>query len=272
MTTKPPRSIQASKIADELRLTREYWLRTVQPFIQGRRLNGPEYFVAVAAWLSLESATEAAQGWNCTDEGKQSPIETKLMPDWTAPEFAKPERLYRDGVTPESLASVAAHFMGREPSSMANALEQAHELLTAANDYIAALPARPENRMAFCDGIIESGKLVVSLHEIQASNREDSGRLPLLPPVQRKAKGGSPHEGALSLEAIRKAIREYAATLQKPGRGFDCARIEIEALCDLRWQRFLRESQRKSAIAAGKTTARKTKLARMRRAKRDHIN
>ena len=60
--------------AVDLRLTREYWLQTIQPYIVGRKLCGAELYIANFAHTWLRGMADGARRWNETEEGKKSPI------------------------------------------------------------------------------------------------------------------------------------------------------------------------------------------------------
>ena len=55
---------QRAEIERELRLAKEYWLRTIYPHIKGRMLRDAEFFVAQDAHRRLQAAKKNAEDWN----------------------------------------------------------------------------------------------------------------------------------------------------------------------------------------------------------------
>src|SRR5208337_2624354 len=120
----------------ELRLAKGYWLKTIQPFIAGRKLRGVEFYIAADAHRWLRMMAELATSWNKSEEGKTSPVPPETFPDWEKDEFREPEELFADeNLKPETLASIAAPLVektGRENMTAAEAVRRAHESLMAA--------------------------------------------------------------------------------------------------------------------------------------------
>jgi hypothetical protein len=193
---------QNESIERELRLAKEYWLQTVQPRIAGRKLRDVELFVAKDAYLHLYGAQRRAEDWNCTQEGRLSPLDVDLSGE----KFRKPEVSFADkDLKPQILAEIAAPLMNKSKSKLtpAEAVRLAHELLMAAERYIGTLPEQKEGTESLVSDI-ELAFSTVTFTEIEASNGKDSGQLPLLPPVQQGR-----NEGKLSLTALRKAVKDF---------------------------------------------------------------
>lgn len=193
---------QNESIERELRLAKEYWLQTVQPRIAGRKLRDVELFVAKDAYLHLYGAQRRAEDWNCTQEGRLSPLDVDLSGE----KFRKPEVSFADkDLKPQILAEIAAPLMNKSKSKLtpAEAVRLAHELLMAAERYIGTLPEKKQGTESLVSDI-ELAFSTVTFTEIEASNGKDSGQLPLLPPVQQGR-----NEGKLSLTALRKAVKDF---------------------------------------------------------------
>jgi len=201
------------EVARGLRLVKEYWLRTIQPFIKGRRLRGLDLFMAVSAHRRLEGARRKAEEWNRTEEGKSFPVPAEALAELEKEEFREPEELWRDdNLKPEALAAIAAPLMSKRPAELTpdEAVCSAHELLLAAGRYIGTLP---EQKCGIAGAVadFETAFSSVSFTEILRSNDKDSGRLPLLPPVQDKRNEGVSGKSRLSLGAIKSAVRSFLA-------------------------------------------------------------
>lgn len=191
------------KPKSELRLHKAYWLKTIQPYIAGRKLHGAELYIANNAHCQLKGiAKYAAEWWNTTEDGEKFPILADEFPDWEKEEFREPEELFVDeNLKPEILAGIAATLVktGRKKQTPAQAVRDAHELLLAAERYIGTLPKQTRSitekleRQDFCK---------ITFAEILQSN--ESGQLPLLPPVQTGRNGGK-----LTMNALKTAIKRF---------------------------------------------------------------
>jgi hypothetical protein len=179
----------------ESRLVKEYWLQTVQPFIAGRKLHGVELFVAQDAWYLLRKIQDNAT--------RQSASANPLI-DFTSDEFREPEELYRDeNLKPETLAAIAAPLMRKDtvkltPSAVVSV---AHELLMAAERYIEKLP-KQKTGAEHAGSDIRLALSPVGFADIVASNKKDSGQLPLLPGVYGKSR-------ELAMPALRAAVKRF---------------------------------------------------------------
>ncbi|MGB7748262.1 MAG: hypothetical protein WBN75_13350 [Verrucomicrobiia bacterium] len=191
-----------AEIERELRLAKEYWLRTVQPYIAGRKLRDIELFVAQDAYLLLMGAQRKAEDWNRIQKGRLS----RLDVDLSGEEFRKPEVLFaNENLKPEFLAEIAAPLMNKSEAKMtpAEAVRNAHELLMAAERYIGTLPKSLRGiEVLKADMGLAFSK--VTFDEILRSNEKDSGQLPFLPTAQQKR-----NEGKLSLTALKKAVKVF---------------------------------------------------------------
>ena len=201
------------EVARDLRLMKEYWLRTIQPFIKGRPLRGLDLFVAVNAHRRLEEARRRAEEWNRTERGKAFPVPVDTLTELEHEEFREPEELWRDvNLKPEALAAIAAPLMSKRTAKWTpdEAICSAHELLLAAGRYIGTLP---EQKLGVAGAIadLETTFSSVSFTEILRSNDKNSGRLPLLPPVQDKRNEGVSGKPRLSLGAIKAAVKMFLA-------------------------------------------------------------
>lgn len=191
------------EIATELQLACDYWLRTIQPHIAGRKLRGAEYYVALSAYNRIKAAAHQAENWNRTPNGMKRPV---AIPDVDGSQYQPPEPLYADEVKFETLASLAAQLLPKRKSlSPSEAVQQAHDLLATAERYVSSLPKRSATATG---GIASLMFTTVTFAEIQKSNATSSGKLPLLPNLQRKSKGNAV-SGAQSLAAIRKAVKDF---------------------------------------------------------------
>lgn len=91
------------------------------------------------------------------------------------------------------------------------AIRNAHDLLMAAERYIGTLPEKKEEADSWHRDF-EKAFSCVTFKEIVASNRKDSGQLPLLPPIALKRKGRPEKETSeqqLSVPAIRAAVKHF---------------------------------------------------------------
>src|SRR5438876_1758089 len=190
------------KAAVELRLAKEYWLRTIQPYIADRKLQGVELFVAKDAHLRLRSAVTKAENWNNSDDGKRSPVPADVIPRLQEVKFHEPEALLaNESLKPEELAKIAALLMAKREVELPlpEAVRRAHELFIAAECHIKKLPKRSELVTDFRQAMSS-----VTFTEIRRSNEQDSGQLPLLPPVQRGR-----NQGQLSLKRLKVAVKGF---------------------------------------------------------------
>lgn len=261
----------ASNPETELRLVKEYWLQTIQPFIVGRKLHGVEFFVAQDAWYHLRKI----QG----DANRPSASGIPLV-DFASDEFREPEELFRDGnLKPDTLAGIAAPLLRKDTATLPPiaAVKVAHELLMAAERYIEKLPKK-KTGAEHAGNDVRLALSPVQFADIVASNKKDSGQLPLLPGVYGKSR-------ELALPALRAAVKrflvekgrnrpqmteaewnfeaEQTKALEKAGRlvqlgsgkpptfqewqnqpaeaiadALHNSRIILQDLCDLRFQRF----------------------------------
>lgn len=102
-------------VEQELRLAKEYWLRTIQPRIVGRILRDVEFFVAQDAHRLLQAVKTKAENWNrqCS-ESNTSNESVQVGVDLSAENFREPkepEMLFADNLKPEVLAAVAASLV-----------------------------------------------------------------------------------------------------------------------------------------------------------------
>ncbi len=179
-------------IEQELRLAKEYWLQRVQPHIAGRRLRDVELFVAQDAYLLLRGAQRKADDWNRTQEGQLSPLNVDLSGE----KFHEPEVLFADeNLKPEILAEIAAPLINKSEARMTpgESVRAAHELLMAAERYIRTLPEKKDEIDSWRSDF-DTAFSTITFAEIEASNKNDSGRLPLLPPIGQKKKGRTEQE------------------------------------------------------------------------------
>jgi hypothetical protein len=189
-----------AEIEQELRLAKEYWLRTVQPHIAGRKLRGVEMFVAQDAYLLLSGAKQKAEEWNRTHQGYLLDI------DLSGDNFREPEVLFAgENLKPEILAEIAAPLMNKSEAKMtpAEAVRNAHELLMAAERYIGTLPKDVSGEETF-KAAFDLAFSPVTFDDILRSNEKNSGKLPFLPTAQKGRNAGK-----LSLTALKNAVKDY---------------------------------------------------------------
>jgi hypothetical protein len=207
-------SVATGSLERSLRLAKEYWLRTVQPFIKDRPLRDAELYVATDAHCRLQTAQGKAKLWNATVEGKRCPLPADALVDFTKDEFREPEELCRDeNLKPETLAAIAAPMMQKRTAEWTPfaAIGVAHELLMAAGRYVNALPVQKRGTERLMDDF-DKAFSAVTFEEIKTSNTRSSGKLPLLPPSGQKRKNISDQEQReepLSVPAIREAVKRY---------------------------------------------------------------
>lgn len=190
----------------ELRLAKEYWLKTIQPYIAGRKLHGVEFYITADAYRWLHMMMNLGIDWNKSEQGKQSPISEKTFPEWEKDEFHEPEELFVDETfKPEVLANIAASFVktGRKKLTAAEAVRNAHDLYLVAERYIGTLPKQKQGTGSLTD-VLELEFRKVTFAEILQSSEKQSGRLPLLPPVQQKR-----NEGRLTMNALKIAVKRF---------------------------------------------------------------
>jgi hypothetical protein len=189
----------------ELRLAKAYWLETVQPYVVGRRLQGAELHVATDAHWRVREAMQKAKEWNSSQEGKRSPVTKDQFLDVKGQEFCEPRELVADeSLKPETLAMIAAPLLCNSAMKLSpsEAVRVAHDLLIAAEVHLVALPKQPAMNV-----FVNAFEQRVPFTEITLSTEKASGKLPLLPATLGR------NEGKLSLEALRKAIRDYFGKL-----------------------------------------------------------
>ena len=83
--------LESARIANDLRLAKAYWQKTIQCHIAGRSLRGGELYVATDAYFRLQELARRAVGWNNTDSGKRFPIPTGALPDFANQPFLEPD-------------------------------------------------------------------------------------------------------------------------------------------------------------------------------------
>ena len=289
--------MNGNSVETDLRLAKEYWLQTVGPHIEGRKLRGIELFVAEDAHYRLQKVQEDAKG--CS-------VSADALVDFTKDEFREPEELFRDeNQKPETLAAIAAPLMQKPTVELTPvaAIGVAHELLVAAERYIKRLPEQKRGSARIGEGIGMAFSRV-TFKEIAASNKSNSGQLPLLPGVYEKSR-------ELKLPAFRAAVKrfleekkssrphiteaewnregDHADALKKTGEisqklspigtgkpmtyqdwqkqpvealndALQNNRIILQDLCELRWQRFKTFWEKQSH--AGSHKRRKTRKSR----------
>jgi hypothetical protein len=213
---QPSIAEQRAEIESEMRLAKEYWLRTVQPHIEGRILRGVEFFVVTDAHRILQAARKKAEDWNraCPVPAAGVSPAAFVLVDLSSEDFREPEMpemFFADNVKPEVLAAVAAPLV-KEVMTPDEAIRNAHELLMAAERYIGTLPEKKDEIDSWHSDF-EKAFSTVTFKEIAESNKKKSGQLPLLPPLQIKRKGKSEKElldePPLSVKAIRDEVRDF---------------------------------------------------------------
>jgi hypothetical protein len=191
----------------ELRLARAYWLQTVQPYTAGRGLLGIEFFVAEEAHDWLRSMADLAVHENKTEQGKKPSIPLEIFPKWERDEFQKPRELFADeNLMPEVLAEIAAPLIKttRKEMNPIEAVRAAHDLFIEAKRYIAKLPPHEQKKPNSPEECLQLAFSRVAFDEILRSNEKNSGRLPLLPPVQPRR-----NEGWLTMNALKAAVKNF---------------------------------------------------------------
>jgi hypothetical protein len=93
---------QRAKVEQELRLAKEYWLRTVQPHIAGRILRGVEFFAAQHAHWLLQEAIKQAGDWNHSCDLKKDEAHFPLPPLHRLDGSVKNKRFLVAGNSPQS--------------------------------------------------------------------------------------------------------------------------------------------------------------------------
>ena len=82
MKNKPEQStLEFDRIANELRLAKTYWLKTIHPYVAGRRLQGVEFYMAADAHRRLQAAQRQAEDWNKINAGKRCPVPAEAFAD-----------------------------------------------------------------------------------------------------------------------------------------------------------------------------------------------
>jgi hypothetical protein len=193
------------------------------------------------------------------DDGKQFPIQAE---EFAALEkFSNPEPFLIDkSLKPETLAVIAAPMIGKRLTKLlpSEAVRIAHDLLTAAQDYL------DTSRKAQADRFAKHlfTRITVSFEEIEQSNKKESGQLPLLRPVQTRRNAGQ-----LKLSAIKAAVRHFYETRtnflpqENEETKNDCllnSRIPLPDLCEMRWKRFKNFWQKQQRRAARRKPPKKS--------------
>ena len=302
--TQPPKTLSKADLIEkraeiecELRLAREYWL-VIRNFLKGRILRSEEMFVAHHAIRNLKTAANKAAILNescpVPTDGVSLPASVlveDLPPD--ADGFGGlevPEMMFQDKLKPEVLASIASQLVNKQAAKLSpdEAIRTAHELLMAAKRYIGQLPKREEATESALKKVGLAFN-TVSFTEIFESNKKNSGRLPLLPPQQRKRKGKKEQElldgPPLSLKAIKAAVKkarnepvpQFSEEQGNIMSGIYLGnrlgllandQVSLEFLCTMRWERFkkfrLGQQNRVLTREAKKKNATKTKRPKAR--------
>jgi hypothetical protein len=253
-------------LQDELRLAAAYWQKQIHPFIIGRKLRYAEFEVARSAYCRVQETIENGRQWNTGNwplgagkcnggDGEKFPIPANKFP--ALDKFQKPAPLLVDkSLQPETLAAIAAPMIGKQLPKLlpSQAVQVAHDLLTAAQDYLVTL--RESQTRGHRERLV-TGESTVSFDEIAQSNRGDSGQLPLLPPSPSKRKGRTEQEISekpLSKAAIKQAVLGFLHNHQAAKTAVDdCSRthrISLKDLCAMRYERFKKfaTDQQKRAI------------------------
>jgi len=201
-----PIDIRLARGTDQFnfQLAKAYWLQTIQPYIVGRQLRGAEGYIALQQHAILKGAADSAQRENETEKGRRQPIPAEAFPDWEKLKFKPPELLCADNdLKPEVLAGIAAPLLktGMAIQTPRDAVQIAYELWLAADQFINHLPKRPRIQAETFFGF-EFEK--VTFAEILQSSEKGSGRMPLLPPVQKER-----NEGRLTPNALKMAVKRF---------------------------------------------------------------
>lgn len=292
---KMGQSDEHGEIAEQLRLANDYWLKTIQPYIQGRKLRWPELDIAQLAHGKLKRAVGEVGEWNASH-----PNTSITIPDLTAPEYRYPEPLCADDLKPETLAAIGAPILSKSSTeqNVHAAVRTAHDLLLAAEQYIQSLPQRPkDHEEQLKQGIVDAFS-EVTFDEIYKTSAEDSG-LPLLYKLTKRTDKQDKRPLRLRIDAIRKAVIDFLQRqpnisrkqfeaeqrqndqLVQSGRMLrvsskpqtydeylasrksaiqhakDNSRMPLLELSELRWQRFKDTSRIKRKAAATRQTKRK---------------
>jgi hypothetical protein len=229
--------IELKSLRRELRSAKEYWLRTIHPYIANRKLRGVELFVASHAYETvLRRAYNEAEQWNHTEQGQVIPIP---LPDFKSIEFSAPEPLYAEECPkPEVLASIAASLLPQSADiSPDEAILKAHDLLIAAQRYISSLPHKPSSGTARSIEDLRLATSTITFDEIRKSNKGGPSQLPLLPPVQARRNQGQVTPGAIRSELKRFSAR-HNWSREKTQESVVHNRILLQDLCQMRWERF----------------------------------
>lgn len=202
--------------SDRLADASSYWLQTVQPFIQGRKLRQPELAIAEHAYSLVSKADPEAAAWNMTEEGRLHPA---AVIDWTRPEYRRPEPISRDGLKPELLASLAASMMPTSEDPAAN-IQRAHDLLLAAESYISALPEAPATGRAMVTAMCVAFAWI-TFDEILAGNematKKPPSSLPFVPKVTKTHDKADPDTLlAISADGLDKAVLQFFSCRHHP--------------------------------------------------------
>jgi hypothetical protein len=211
---------ERAEIERGLRLAKKYWLKTIQSHVKGRILRGVEFFVARHAHWRLQEAIKKAGDWNrlCAEKTDGVHLPVSVDVDLSAENFREPEvpeMLFAENVKPEVLAAVAAPLVNKGENRKAmtpdEAIHNAHELLMAAERYIGTLPEKKDEIDSWHSDF-DTAFSTITFAEIKASNKNDSGRLPLLLPIGQKKKGRTEQEvrdNPLSVTAIKAAVKLF---------------------------------------------------------------
>ncbi len=214
----------------EYEATLAYYKTTVWEYVRDVSLSGVQLGVALIAWSRLY---RAQQDWldSLSDDERAKALHTELdlleiRPRWLVQD---------ESVTPELLATVASHRLGtRKPKPLQGAIEEAHELIRAARDYLKALPK--QNYPLTMDVECHFPGSVSFDDILKRSGKHNS--FPLLQTVQKKR-----NNGRLTPKALEKALTRYGDRLlgesqQEILEAVKDKKISGKLLEEIRWQRF----------------------------------
>jgi hypothetical protein len=279
---KPPPEVNAENVIlkqraafeEELRLTKNYWLESIWPYIEGRPvIVWSEYLLVHESHWRLGDAVKKAAQWNESlgPDTVHSPItiDVNWAKNFRAPTV--PATSYAENMAPESLAATAALLIKSNinDASPAEAIRKAHELIMAAELYIGTLPPKPHFEPVLHFPNLQMSLIRIHFKTIAASSQNS---VPWLPSLQakskekRKAKTTKPRLDAspLSLNGVKAAVERF---LKSHGMNADEAskhdyvinsHISLEDLSLMRWERF-KDHSRVQQLRANNRSAKKAK-------------
>lgn len=210
-----------------------YYRRTVWNHVKNTPLAGPASHLATLAYLRVSKAQGTLRR-HAIEHGNWDFIADPEI------EKLKPQRLQADDtIAPEQLAALAAtRLKTSKTESIERALEEAHQMLQAARNYLRKLPQAGQGDEEDLDAFDDN--TTVSFEEILNSMGKPRS-LPLFLTIQKNRNEGKLGQRGLEQALSRYAQRQENKDIQNQIRSaVKNKRISCRLLEEARWEGFMK--------------------------------